>query len=166
MNPDRPAAQETAQKNPTLKEMRVFAEHLLARREYAVGELHARLLQKWSGLAQIETQVTELLSTLQADGALSDERFAESFIRSRLMRCHGPVKIRAELRQRRVPDAVIAGKLQQLENDWAGLAAAWLSRQCKGPIDFAARAKYYRRLTNRGFSHEQAMEALSRQAQS
>ncbi len=146
--------------------MRVYAERLLARREYAVLELQARLLKKWPGLERIEQQVAELITLLQADGALSDERFAESFIRSRRQRCHGPVKIQAELRQRQVPAAVIAGKLEQAEDEWVALAAAWLSRQCPGSLDFAKRAKYYRRLMHRGFSHQQAMGALARHSES
>jgi regulatory protein len=154
--------------------MRVYAERLLARREYAVLELQARLVKKWSGkwsgkwpgLEQIEERVAQLISVLQADGVLSDERFAESFIRSRRRRCHGPIKIQAELRQRQVPEAVIAGKLEQAEDDWTALAAAWLSRQCPGPLDFAGRAKYYRRLMHRGFSHQQAMGALAAHSES
>jgi regulatory protein len=154
--------------------MRVYAERLLARREYAALELQTRLVKKWSGKwsgkwpgwEQIEKQAAELITVLQADGVLSDERFAESFIRSRRQRCHGPVKIQAELRRRQVPAAVIAGKLEQAEDDWVTLAAAWLSRQCPGPLDFASRAKYYRRLMHRGFSHQQAMGALDRHSES
>ncbi len=143
--------------------MRVFAERLLARREYAVAELRARLLRKWPGIDQIEKSVAELIADLQADGALSDERFAEAFVRSRQARCQGPAKVQAELRQRQVPEAIIASQLEQVQEDWAGLAATWLARQLHGPLDYAARAKYYRRLTNRGFSHQQAMDALDQQ---
>lgn len=146
--------------------MRGYAERLLARREYAVLELQARLLKKWPGLEQIGARVAEIISALQADGVLSDERFAESFIRSRRQRGHGPVKIQAELRQRQVPAAVIAGKLEQAQDDWVTLAGAWLARQCPGPLDFASRAKYYRRLMSRGFSHQQAMDALARHSES
>lgn len=141
--------------------MRAFAERLLARREYAVLELQSRLLKKWHGQEQIEGAVVELIATLQADGVLSDQRFAEMFIRSRLGRCQGPLKIRAELRRHQVPEAVIETSLQQVEIGWVTLAAKWLMRQYQGPMDFSARAKYYRRLTSRGFSHEQAMEALN-----
>jgi len=163
LKPDQSAEGGGGKTCPTPVEIRVFAQGLLARREYAVLELQARLLKKWPGAAQIEQQVAELIAALQAEGALSDERFAESFIRSRRQRCHGPAKIQAELRQRQVPEGVITSKLQQMEDDWVRLAVAWLSRQTRLPMDFAARAKYYRRLTNRGFSHQQAMDALARQ---
>ena len=163
MNPDQPAAGETTHAGPTPNEIRVFAERLLARREYAVGELQARLLKKWPGAVQIGERVAALITALQAEGVLSDKRFVESFIRSRRQRCHGPARIQAELRQRQVPDRVISSELEQMENDWASLAADWLARQIAGPLDYTARAKYYRRLTNRGFSHQQAMDALTRQ---
>ena len=91
--------------------MRAYAGRLLARREYAVLELRARLLRKWAGVPQIDGCVDELIENLKQEGLLSDQRFAESFIRSRRRRYNGPVKIRSELRQRQVPDGVIARQL-------------------------------------------------------
>jgi regulatory protein len=141
--------------------MRVFAGQLLARREYAVQELQARLLKKWSAKwSGSEPLVATLIATLQAEGALSDERFAASFIRSRCQRYQGPLKIQAELRQRGVPELLIESQLHDRAEQWVPLAASWLSRQHSGTLDFAGRAKYYRRLMNRGFSHQQAMAAL------
>ena len=140
--------------------MRVFAGLLLARREYAVAELQARLLKKWGGIEGIEPLVATFITTSQEEGALSDERFTASFVRSRCQRYQGPLKIHAELRQRRVPEHLIESQLQECAEDWVPLAASWLSRQHSGALDFAGRAKYYRRLVNRGFSHQQAMAAL------
>jgi regulatory protein len=160
--------------------MRVFAGQLLARRDYAVQELQARLLKKWSGKwagkwsekpsgkwseqspgsKGIELLIANLIATLQAEGALSDERFTASFIRSRCQRYQGPLKIQAELRQRGVPEHLIESQLQVRAKEWVPLAASWLSRQHSGTLDFAGRARYYRRLINRGFSHVQAMAAL------
>jgi len=161
LSPDQPSAQGKADPLISRSEMRMFAQRLLARREYGVRELHNRLLRKWPGGEQVEQRVSELIDELQAEGVLSDERFAESFIRSRLRRCQGPAKIQAELRRRSVPEAVIALQLERVEAGWAGLAADWLTRQVSPPLDYAAQAKYYRRLTNRGFSHQQALDALA-----
>jgi regulatory protein len=86
-----------------------------------VRELEARLLRKWAGAEKIQVLVDDVISTLQADGALSDARFADSFIRSRRQRFQGPVKIRSELRQRQVPDAVIEAHLHQAEPGWTEL---------------------------------------------
>jgi regulatory protein len=137
--------------------MRVFAGQLLARREYAVQELQARLSKKWSAN---EPLIANLIATLQAEGALSDERFTASFIRSRCQRYQGPLKIQAELRQRGVPEHLIESQMQDHAEEWVPLAASWLARQHSGTLDFAGRARYYRRLINRGFTHQQAMAAL------
>jgi regulatory protein len=162
--PDQREAGEPGTDNPSLSDMRVFAGQLLARREYAVQELQARLLKKWagkwSGSESIESLVATFIASLQAEGALSDERFAASFIRSRCQRYQGPLKIQAELRQRGVPEHLIESQLQDRAEEWVPLAASWLSRQHSGALDFAGRARYYRRLINRGFSHLQAMAAL------
>ena len=155
--PDQREVGETRAGNPSLNDMRVFAGQLLARREYAVQELQARLLKKWSAN---EPLVATLITTLQAEGALSNERFAESFIRSRCQRFQGPLKIQAELRQRGVPEHLIESQMQDRAEEWVPLAQSWLSRQHSGTLDFAGRAKYYRRLINRGFTHQQAMAAL------
>ena len=161
MNPDKRRVEPVREDLPSDNDLRVYAGRLLARREYAVQELHARLVRKWPELAGKEHRVGELMESLQQEGSLSDRRFAESFIRSRRRRYNGPVKIQSELRQRLVPDEVIAGLLDVSDDAWVGLASAWLSHQSHEPLDFSARAKYYRRLVNRGFSHQQAMQALN-----
>ncbi|HMB59400.1 MAG TPA: regulatory protein RecX [Xanthomonadales bacterium] len=166
MNPDpgEEPQSESRQDHPEVSKskMMAYAGRLLGRREYAVRELESRLLRKWPKVEQIEQRVSELIQTLQSDGALSDERFAESFIRSRRRRYQGPVKVRAELRQRQVPDSVIEQNLMVFEDEWTTLAATWLSQQSHEPLDFHGRARYYRRLVNRGFTHQQAMDALSK----
>jgi regulatory protein len=85
-----------------------------------------------------------------------------AFVRSKRQRSQGPVKIRAELRQRQLPDALIEQALDQETEVWVELAAAWLARKHDGELEFEDRARFYRRLINRGFSHEQAMSALDR----
>jgi len=161
LKPEQAASADSAAESPSLTEMRVFAERLLARREYAVAELQARLLSKWPGSDLIGERVAGLITSLRSEGVLSNERFAESFIRSRQQKFQGPLKIQAELRQRRVPENIISALLEPESAEWKSLAANWLSRQYSGPMDYGARAKYYRRLTNRGFSHQQAMDAVS-----
>ena len=166
LNPEPNEGQE--QQKPELSDSQImgYAARLLARREYAVRELEARLLRKWPGEAGIEQRIAGLIQTLIDDGALSDQRYSEAFIRSRRQRCQGPVKIRAELRQRQVPNEIIEQQLLPLEEEWIPLAARWLAQQCRGPLDLKARARFYRRLMNRGFSHQQAMDALAQQSNS
>ena len=151
---------------PSLSDLRIYAGRLLARREFAVAELRARLERRYSADESVRDLIRELLESLQQEGALSDLRFTESFIRSRLNRFHGPIKIRAQLRERHVPENIIESSLAELGEEWVPLAAAWVSRHGPGTLDFAQRAKYHRRLVNRGFSHQQANAALSEAASS
>jgi len=138
--------------------MRAFAYRLLGRREYSLQELGQRLRQKWPEAEEIG----ELVEALATENLVSDERFAESFVRSRIARHQGPRKIQAELRAKGVSESLIAHELDHHAVAWTDLARAWLQRQHPGEIDFAARQKYYRRLCNRGFTHDQAMDALNR----
>ena len=157
---------------PSASEMRAWAYRLLGQREYSVAELGQRLRLKWpgpesgpesgQGSGPGSDGVGELLDALVAENLLSDERFTESFVRSHIQRQHGPLKIRAALRAKGVADALIAAELDRHIDAWADLAAQWLERRHSGPLDYASRGKFYRRLLNRGFTHEQAMEAIDR----
>ena len=150
---------EVPAQQPSAGEIRAFAYRLLGRREYSVLELDQRIRRKWPQLES--TAVDGLIGALVEENLLSDERFAESFVRSTLQRHQGPLRIRAALRARGLSDAVIAGQLDQHSGQWSELAAEWLRRQHPGPLDFDARKKFYRRLVNRGFTHDQAMDALT-----
>jgi len=145
---------------PSSGELRAYAYRLLGRREYSVHELEERLLRKWP--AAESAAVDDLVGALVEENLLSDERFAESYVRSTIQRHQGPLKIRAALRAKGVPDAVISAELDRQAGQWTDLAVEWLRRQHPGPLDFDARQKYYRRLLNRGFAHDQAMDALNR----
>jgi len=141
---------------PSLNEMRAFAYRLLGRREYSIFELRQRLCQKWPEAHDIDV----LIDALVAENLVSDDRFVEAFVRFRLQRFQGPLKIRAALRSKGVSDALISRELEARSHQWSGLAAEWLARQVAGTIDFDAKKKYYRRLVSRGFTHDQAMDAL------
>lgn len=145
---------------PSASELRAFACRLLGQREYSAAELSRRLRLKWPGL-EPGPEAT-LLEALAAENLLSDARFTESLVRSQVQRLQGPLKIRAALRERGVADALIALELERYSDQWSALAARWLDRRHSGPLDFDARQKYYRRLINRGFTHDQAMDALNR----
>ena len=149
----------------TLNDLRAYALRLLAKREYAVNELHGRLCARWKGKDGVSDLADELIDELVADGSLSDQRYVAAFVRSRVQRCQGPLKIRAELRQRKLPEPEVEQALQREDGFWIDLASGWLERQHRGELGFEDRARFYRRLVNRGFSHEQAMAALERKPQ-
>lgn len=135
---------------------------LLGRREYAVHELRDRLCAHWRAEEGIQQLASQLVGELVGEGALSDQRYVASFVRSREQRNQGPIKIRAELRQRKLPEDLIEQGLERDTGYWSDLAAGWLARQAKTELSFEDRARCYRRLVGRGFSHEQAMNAISR----
>lgn len=141
-----------------MSEIFEYACRLLARREYAVGELRRKLETRWPGSDEIDPAVERLVE----EGMVSDRRFAAAFVRSRAARLQGPRKIRAELIRRSVPQAQIDEALDGTGHSWTDLASEWLTRQGDRPTHYKTRAKYYRRLVNRGFTHDQAMDALNR----
>jgi regulatory protein len=137
--------------------MRAFAYRLLGQREYSCQELINRISRKWSQAYDIELFVEKL----KEENLVSDERYAESFLRSRVQRHQGPLKIKAELRRKGVPDSIVAEALESMTDSWRELAAEWLERQHSGAVSFTDKKKYYRRLVNRGFTHDQVMDVLN-----
>jgi len=137
--------------------MRAFAYRLLGRREYSVFELVRRMRQKWPEAEGI----SGLVDALAEEDLVSDERYTEAFVRFRMQRHQGPLKIKAALRAKGVSDTLISAELNARSGQWTELATKWLHRQHPGSIDFDAKKKYYRRLVSRGFTHNQAMDALA-----
>lgn len=132
---------------------------LLANREHSALELTRKLHN--AGFDEIEIEQT--LLKLQKSGLQSDQRFAESFIRSRSGRGYGSVRIRSELKERGVNPDIITDSLLHAEIDWFALAA---EVRCKrfgeqNPEDYKSRAKQQRFLQYRGFTHEQITESFN-----
>ena len=148
---------EPGNSGPSNTEMRAFAYRLLGRREYSIVELGNRIRQKWPEAED----VGELVGQLAAENLVSDERYAEAFTRSRVQRHQGPLKIRAAMRGKGVPDPIIAMAMESEADNWLELARNWLQKQHPGQLSFKDKQKYYRRLVNRGFTHDQAMDACS-----
>ncbi|RTR03462.1 regulatory protein RecX [Halomonas nitroreducens] len=133
---------------------------LLARREYARGELHERLAARGHAAGEIEA----CLDALVEQGLQSDARFAESFLRARVVRGQGPLKIRAELGRRGVDDDTARAAFREAEGevDWFRLAAEVLARRFPGPGEGPReRARRERFLAGRGFDFDQLRHALA-----
>ena len=150
-----PKIPESNNSGPSSAEMRAFAYRLLGRREYSIVELGNRIRQKWPEAED----VGELVGQLAGENLVSDERYAEAFTRSRVQRHQGPLKIRAAMRGKGIPDAIIATTMESEADNWLELARNWLQKQHPGQLSFKDKHKYYRRLVNRGFTHDQAMDA-------
>ena len=84
----------------------------LTRREYSRRELELKLLDK----GFVDVEIDEALTQLIDENYLSDERFAEAFVKSRANRGYGPVKIRLELSERAVANDLIEANIESM--DW------------------------------------------------
>lgn len=137
-------------------EIRDIAVRYLGRREYAIEELRLKLLQRGAD----STITDQVVSDLVDENLVSDQRFTEMYVRMRVRRLFGPMKIRGELRSRGVSDKLINESMPKNQDTWFDAASQWASKRCRGELDYAGRAKLYRSLMNRGFSHEHANVAL------
>ena len=96
---------------------------LLARREHSTDELRRKLKKRGYAAATIAIVV----ASLDDVHSVSDVRFAESFVRVRSERGQGPLRIRAELRERGVTDGIV-------DEVMTATADFWLERAQKARV--------------------------------
>lgn len=140
------------------QDVQAAAVKLLARREHTQVELQRKLAQRGYPQSLIEAAINDLRQTrLQ-----SDQRFAGQFVGEKAGHGNGPVKIRASLRERGLPETEIAAAFTAAEADWVALAAAAREKRFGPalPEDFEERARQARFLQQRGFAMDQIRAAL------
>jgi len=131
----------------------------LSRREHSRLELRQKLQQKtFSSSVDLEA----LLDGLQAANYQSDSRYAESFVRSRILKGQGELKIRQLLMQRGVSRSLVDIALDEAEVNWWDLAERQREKRfgAEYPTDLEARAKQIRFLLMRGFPAAIAHEII------
>lgn len=140
-----------------LLELKHAAVALLARREHSRRELLRKLLKRSDDQKLIEQVLDELVER----NYLSEERFAESYVRARAGRGFGPLKIRAELKDRGLSDALIERYLSA-DFDWCEqLAQVCEKKYGSAVIEVGKeRHKQTRFFLQRGFSYEQINQLL------
>ena len=143
--------------NPT--EARKKAMDYLARREHGRAELLTKLT-KFGFDANV---ADDAIAQLGDDGLQSDQRFAEAFIQSRINQGKGPVKIRADLRERGINDGLIDSGLIEAGQDWHALARDVWGKKFgpDQPVGFKEKARQMRFLQSRGFEVGQIQAAVS-----
>ena len=126
------------------------AVRLLARREHSLAELADKLAQK----GYIEEDIQEALATCQRQGLQSDARFAESLCRVRIRQGYGPVRIRQELKSKRVDREHIKAVLSIDPQHWLDHAMdVWEKKYAPlSEASFAEKQKQRQFLLYRGFS--------------
>lgn len=134
-------------------DIRMSAMDLLARREHSRRELKQKLKKRFND----ETLIEEQLDRLSDENLQSDARFAESFLRQRLSRGHGPVRIRQEMRQKGISDTEIEMAMAAEQPDWCDLAEAAYRRKFGKlpPDDIKDKARRSRFMQYRGFALDQ-----------
>lgn len=136
--------------------IRDAALRLLARREHSRLELARKLARRgWSEPA-IEAAIDELAE----QDLQSDERYAESYVRQRIAKAYGPLRIRAELSERGVDRAQVARALESESPDWFAIAANWYEKRygTAAPVDLREKSRRQQALARRGFAHEHIRE--------
>lgn len=143
----------------TEHDAREVALGLLARREHSKRELIIKLRAR----SCPEKIITQVVDQLAAEGMQSDARFAETYVRSRIDRGRGPLRIRAELIERGVEDEQIAEALLQYEDWWRDLALEAYNKRYGENIpsgDIEERSKRSMFLQRRGFTVDQIRYAI------
>lgn len=137
--------------------VRQEAVSLLSRREYSARELQ----QKLEATHPAET-VSGVIESLQSQGLQSDERFAQVWVRHRLLQGYGPLRIQAELRQKGVASELIQQCLEDDSIDWFEQARQAHQRKFgqRPGREPREKARQMRFLQYRGFSGDQIRHAL------
>ena len=131
---------------------------LLAMREHSVLELTEKLLKR----SESCDVVYGVIDALVANKLLSDERFTESYVRSRQNKGFGPIKIRHKLRKKGIKNNMVDDYIKTNSVVWCENAAQQYNKKAGGqPIsDYNTWSKYARFLQNRGFTMGQIHMAL------
>lgn len=129
--------------------LRERAMNYLARREHSRAELARKLAPH--GEADV---IATLLDQLEQENLLSNTRYAEALAHSRAGR-HGSARLKSELREKGVPEAILAEVVAQArDGDLAAARGVWLKKFGSPPVDAKERAKQQRFLLGRGFPPE------------
>ncbi len=145
---------------PGLKERAI---RLLAQREHA----RAELVRKLASHARDPHELDSVLDQLHELGLQSDARFAASYIRAHATR-FGLSRLRFELRQRGVPDAIaqealaqeLDSELGEFGDELSRARQVWEKKFGNPPEDAKEWARQARFLQSRGFSGDTLKKLL------
>ena len=125
------------------------AVRLLSRREHSAFEIRDKLRKREFDDKEIEQTIIEL----QEGGWLSDERFAEAYIRMRQIKGFGPIRIAIELNERGVKEGIVDDYMYAGDEDWQHTLVRQYQKKYKSRSidDYSDKAKRIRFLQYRGF---------------
>ena len=131
---------------------------LLARREHSRLELYQKLKQRKFETHVINSELDKLID----EDLLSDERYAEAYLRSRFERGKGPNIILSELLQRGVNELLANHALEGIsEEQWCELAYETMNKKLRNEteLDYDKQLKLMKFLSYRGFTRDQIEKA-------
>ena len=137
--------------------VRAKALALLARRDFCVADLSARLRER----GFVEEAVGQVIEELLEERLLNDERYALHYVHAHSQRGQGPRRIRQDLSALGVEKALVEAALDEGQ-DWVAIARDTRRRKFgeEVPADWAERARQARFLQYRGFSNDHIRSAL------
>ena len=125
------------------------AVRLLSRREHSAFEIRDKLAKREFDDDEIAQAIAELIK----GGWLSDERFAEAYIRMRKIKGFGPIRIAIELNERGVEERIVEVYLNARDEVWRQTLVEQYKKKYKNKAieDYSDKAKRIRFLQYRGF---------------
>lgn len=125
------------------------AVRLLSRREHSAFEIRDKLAKREFDDGEITQAIAELIE----GGWLSDERFAEAYIRMRQLKGFGPIRISIELNERGVDESIVDAYLDTNDDIWLQSLKEQYQKKYKSKEieDYNDKAKRIRFLQYRGF---------------
>lgn len=143
---------EQAEELETYKAIKEACLRYLMRREHSLHEL----MQKVSAKGYAKNDISPVLEELRQQGLQSNERFAESYARSRVHKGFGPLRIQAELQQRGAGDCYFEMAVEDIADSWQNLLEQVYSKKYGAGKACSMQEKFKRSrfLQQRGFPHE------------
>ena len=131
---------------------------LLARREHSEYELRTKLKQKFP-------VDEELLNTLVAElvglNYLSDERFAEMYVRVRQSKGFGRERVMRDLQEKGISSELASNCIEQIDTWLETATHVWQKKFCVPAEDYKSRMKQMQFLRYRGFTHQEAERVVA-----
>jgi len=131
---------------------------MLARREHSVAEIIKKLAQKDIN----EASALPIIGEFSEANIQSDARYTEAKIRSCMARGIGPRRVKAELSQHDISEAMVDNALHEVAPDWFTLAREVRDKKygLTAPEDFKQRQKQMQFLQYRGFYQSHIQYAM------
>ncbi len=125
---------------------------LLTWREHSRLELHQKLVQR----GFLSEQIAPVLDQLTATKLLDEERYAETYAYSRIVKGYGPLRIARELRARGIHGDVVTSILLALDGSWMSKLSELQGKIFKNlPTTITEKIQQTRVLYQYGFSLDQ-----------